>query len=206
MNLSHNTVSQYSALTCFPSTSKNEDNNIGTSVTYSSFADNNATSQCCILLNYFYYWSSSTIEHNICNSNIIRNIGKNTIRNEYGTTTIQNCTIMENKGSPVFSGSITLIKCAVSDDQYKDATNLNTGKVLTNSFINGLTFIQTGSCVNIFDTIGSLIPSNMPTMTTKPSSGNRDVACQFDDYLPIRKRDLFQLLEYIFLLCFLPVC
>ena len=46
VNLSHNEAARYSALTCWPS-STNE-NNIGTSISYSSFSNNTASSQRCI--------------------------------------------------------------------------------------------------------------------------------------------------------------
>ena len=48
VNLSHNTATQYSALVCQPSSIKD---NIGTRISYSSFADNNATSQYCVFGN-----------------------------------------------------------------------------------------------------------------------------------------------------------
>ena len=143
VNLSHNTAVEDSALTCWPSSTKDD---IGTCISYSSFADNNATSQDCI-----YLGSGGVNVHKIHESNVIYNTQPMNTITTTGTLTIQFSTIEENKGSPVFSGSITLINCSVSDDQYKDASSLNTNEVTTNSFINELTFITTGYCGNLFD-------------------------------------------------------
>ena len=172
VNLSHNTVNSYSALYCSPY--KTNIGEIGTSISYSSFADNNATSECCI-----YFGSGGVNVHKIHESNVIYNTQPTKAIGTSGTLTLQSCTIIENKGSPVFSGSISLNKCAVSKDQYKDASNLDTAEVTTKSFINELTFIETGSCVNIFDYIEDLMPSKIQT---KPLYGNIDVIYQYKSF------------------------
>ena len=91
--------------------------------------------------------------------------------NYYGTTTMTECTIMEND-TPTFSrssGSIILKECSVSSDQLTSTTWLDISSIGTKSFINELTFITTGDCVNLFDTIGSLIPSTKSSsLVTKP--------------------------------------
>ena len=104
-----------------------------------------------------YIWSclfpklyKSVNNYEIRNSSIIRNPSQNTISNQEGTLTITLSTIIANS-VPAFSGSMKLITCTVSSDQYNGASNVNTVEVTTNSFINGLTFISTGECVNIFD-------------------------------------------------------
>ena len=78
VNLSHNKVNRYSALTCVPSSTKNNDDKIGTNIRYSSFADNIASLSICIYLNYI-SGSDDAVEHLIRNTNIIRNPSKTTI-------------------------------------------------------------------------------------------------------------------------------
>ena len=67
LNLSHNKADSYSAIGCGSSSTKDK---IGSSISYSSFADNNATSQSCI---WFDRTSSSVGEYIMSNSNLIRN-------------------------------------------------------------------------------------------------------------------------------------
>ena len=124
-----------------------------------------------------YIWSclfpklyKSVNNYEIRNSNIIRNPSQNTISNQEGRLTITLSTIIANS-VPAFSGSMKLITCTVSNDQYNGASNVNTVEVTTNSFINGLTFISTGECVNMFDTIGTLIPSNLPIKRLSTCNG-----------------------------------
>ena len=100
MNVSLNEANQYSAIYSGPHKLNETDpnNKYGTLISYSSFAHNNATSGYCIYLSC--YGSSANIYH-IKNSNIIYNIGANTIQNGAGTTTIYDSCIMKN-GDPTF--------------------------------------------------------------------------------------------------------
>ena len=194
LNVSHNKASRYSSIRCMPDNVNK--NNLGTNIDYSSFADNNATSQYCI---YFEHEDSKTEANSylICNSNIIRNIGDQTIYVEVGKLTIRNTCIMKNDGKQVFyqssSNSITLIDCSVDDNIDSYNTRPNTESIGTISFIHGIKFIKTGSCVNIFDTLGDLTPSNMPTYSSG-SKTNQSVNI-------IQNRKHIDLL-----ICFLPGC
>ena len=183
VNLSHNTATQYSALVCQPSSIKD---NIGTSISYSSFADNNATSQYCIYLNYN---SDSADEYKISNSNIIRNSGDQTIY-VYGTATFSNTCIMENKDlTNVFyigsSSKCTLIDCSIDNTQKTGSGSLDKSSIGSNSFINGLTFISTGDCKNIFDTIDNIpltgvvqrTPERTPDQTPSQTKNNFQNTC-----------------------------
>ena len=177
VNLSHNTASSYSAITCGPSSLKDD---IGTCIRYSSFANNNATSQTCISFS-----NRGANTYKMHESNVISNLQpKNTI-GTIGILTIQHSTILKNKGSPVFAGSIKLVKCSVSDDQYESASNINIYEVSVNSFINILSFISTGDCVKKFD-------------------HNKIITCE--NFIPIRRDSFIRLFKYNFLLSFLPIC
>ena len=194
VNLSHNTAIEQSSLTCAPVSTKNIDNNdIGASISYSLFSNNNATSQDCLYLDRA-KTELQVNEYLIRNSNIIRNKGSNTIRNYQGTLTMTECTVMENEGSPVFCGSITFHKCTVLEDQYNSTTNIHIEEVTTNSFINLLKFPSTGDCIIQFE--------SLHTKSFIDIAGT----CQYDNYIPIITHYLFQHLEFIFLLSSLPVC
>ena len=93
VNFSHNTACERSALYCAPSLTKDNDDDIGTRISYSSFADNNATSQYCIYLSYI--TSSSASTHSMNNSNIIRNSGDRTIYS-HGNTNVYECVYILN--------------------------------------------------------------------------------------------------------------
>ena len=153
VNLSHNKASEQSAVDCGPD--KPNKDNIGTSISYSSFADNNATSQYCIYLTRA-ATSTPVDQYKIINSNIIRNIGDRTICT-FVNTNMNDCCIMNNIEDNIFytsppSGGFTLTNCSVDNiNSYNTKPNIdNIGRKI---FINNLTFIQTGSCVNIFDTV-----------------------------------------------------
>ena len=101
--------------------------------------------------------------YKIHHSNIIDNKGDNTIY-VYGTAEISDSCIMDNKNvKNVFylsssTCSITFIRCTCDNFSVHGKT---IQQEPTESFIHGLTFINSGNCVNIFDTIGSLKPTNM---------------------------------------------
>ena len=165
LNLSRNKASERSPLSCEPN-KINEEANHASDVLFCSFSNNTAKSQHCI---YLYNFSYASCTHEIKNCNIIENKAKNTIWCRGSTDIISSCIL--NNGDPCFYSSsnskITLYFCSVDNMKQSDS-NFVTSHGSTTSFIHGLTFIITGDCVNIFDTIGSLTPSNLPT--TKPSS------------------------------------
>ena len=164
VNISHNTASSYSALDCAPD--KPNENDIGTSISYSSFADNNVTFSMCIDLNYAVSHSEAST-YKISNSNILRNTGYFPIHLFRGELTMINTCIMGNQDfKNVFylvydDCKCTIIECSIDNITTTGSGSLDTILIGTNSFINGLTFIETGSCLNTFDTIGGLAPSNI---------------------------------------------
>ena len=156
VNISHNKVNSYSALSCGPN-KNNEETNHGSDVLYCSFSNNTATSKFCIIFDSVY---NSSCTHEIKNCNIILNEGNNLIYG-IGQTDAISCCIMNNTKRPIFSGLLTLYNCSVSSDQFEGST-VNTDSLGTITFIHGLTFISTGSCYASFDAIGSLIPTQIP--------------------------------------------
>ena len=91
VNLSYNEVKTYdcSALLCQPS---NPSNGYGTSITYSSFANNTAERYYCIGLSNYY---NTNCKHDVKNSNITRNKGYKTIYSR-GDATMTECCIRDN--------------------------------------------------------------------------------------------------------------
>ena len=184
VNLSDNEAIEESALYCAPSV---VNNTYGTSVSYSSFANNNANAYCLSLD----FWKEKANQYLVKNSNIIKN-PKNAITNYQGTTTVINCTIKENK-EPAFLGSygsIILRECSISSDQIISTTWLDTSSIGEKTFINELSFLETESCHVNFDdnSIHSLIPVKKYHLHK-----------MCDDYV-------FIMLKYLFLICFLPSC
>ena len=155
VNFSGNYASSRSALDLWPS---KKESNFGSVISFTCFAHNIAQFQRCITLD-----NAGAPTYKIHHSNIIDNKGDNTIY-MYGTAEISDSCIMDNKiVNNVFylysnDCSMTLIRC--SCDNFSAHGNLIQQEP-TESFIHGLTFIHSGSCVNIFDTVGSLKPTNM---------------------------------------------
>ena len=156
VNLSHNKASSYSALTCRPSSTNG--GTYGTNISYSSFSNNTASSQWCI---YLRYSNSVAKQYEINNSNIIENSGDQTIYVYYGELTMRKTCMMNNKKATYYfylrqSGvKCTLIDCSIDNTDKTGSGSLSrTGS--TDSFINGLTFISTGDCKNIIDTISGV--------------------------------------------------
>ena len=69
VNLSDNNANYYSAIDCRPN--QKDENNIGISISYSSFSNNSAKTYYCI---YLEYYSSSANQYEINMSNIIYKI------------------------------------------------------------------------------------------------------------------------------------
>ena len=175
MFFSHNTAKLNSALKCEPIYSTN---NLGTNIIYSSFADNNATSQSCISINI----NDQAIEFLIRNTNIIRNSGDRTIYTN-GNTNMNECCIMKNIGDDIFyteSGGFTLTDCSVDEniDSYNTNNKPNIDNIATKSFIHVLIFHETGNCINTFDTIEGvpltgLMPQTRPVYFSNEKHINR---------------------------------
>ena len=213
VNLSHNEATRYSALRCYPSSKQGT---YGTSISYSSFADNTASYYCIYL---WYITSSSANKYEIKNSNIIRNSGDRTIYVYNGELTMRKTCMMNNKKATYHfylqqsSAKCTLLDCSIDNTQKTGSGSLDTSSIGSNSFINGLTFISTGDCKNIFDTIDNIpltgvvqrTPERTPDQTPSQTKNNFQNTCA--EYLiAFPAQDVFRMLEYIFMLCFLPTC
>ena len=103
VNLSSNTCNACSAIQCLPNKVIPNEEDLGTVISYSSFAHNIAKSNNCIVLSY----SDAQANHyKINNTNIIYN--KQEIPNgngliyTNGNTKIENTCIMKNSGDPIF--------------------------------------------------------------------------------------------------------
>ena len=101
------------------------------------------------------------------------------------------CCIIDNEKAPIFqsnSGTLILSECTIGEGQFNSTQGTVKGSGVPSSFINKLTFIKTGSCVNIIDTLGDLIPSNM-----LKSSRKRVAKCFYN---------LFLILSLFICICF----
>ena len=140
VNLSHNIVrNSRSGLYC-GATSTNE-----TSISCSSFVNNNASS-ICIYLDFF---ESIANKNEIKNTNIINNKGTGAIYNAGGSLIMISCTITEND-TPVFYGPAKLVNCSVPNTQLSGGS-LDTFSIGSISFSNELSFISSDDCLNLFD-------------------------------------------------------
>jgi hypothetical protein len=129
-------------------------NYVTCSLTYSSFADNNATLHNC-----FYIGSSSEI-YEIKSCNILRNTqvvpDQRGIILTCGSLTIKDSCILENRANRIFyttssSYTITLSNCTV-DTVTQSVTLINT---VTKSFIHALKHMSTQNCHSGYDSVGS---------------------------------------------------
>jgi hypothetical protein len=142
-----------------------DSNSVISSLTYSSFVDNNSTVDNCLYLGY----SVAKFEIKCCN--ILRN--KHVDRASRGTicTTgilmIEDSCILENNANCIIyststSYTITLSNCTI------DSMGSNTKLILTNtaikSFIHALRHMSTQNCYAVYDSVGSLtaVPSPPP--------------------------------------------
>ena len=149
VNLSHNTASQYSALVCGPDKQKD---NIGTNIIYSTIANNTAKASYCLYFNQ----GENVTQHRMRESNVLFNSQSYHAISTSGQLTMLYCTILENQGSQLFSGSIIMENCSISEDQLETASSVYSYGLETRSFVNGLSFIDTDSCVSTYDLINKL--------------------------------------------------
>ena len=110
---------------------------------------------------------------------------------------------MENTTPTVSTHQAAIIlfkECSISSDQLMGTASLDTSSKGSNSFINGLTFISTGNCVNIIDTI-----SGVPLTGIIDQTGNDKSKCYTwypcEELRQNLQIDVVRALEYIFLLC-----
>ena len=166
VNISNNQCKFTSALSCGPTKTIHEENNIGNIVYYCSFSQNNATNNKCIR------FFSSAYDYAIIRTNIIKNEQSEATEGliySVSKTIITDSCIMENIGSPIFhntNGGFTLINCSVDENinSYLSSPP-NTSDKNSKTFINGIKFIELGMCQA---TIDNLIPIIMePGLTLK---------------------------------------
>ena len=153
LNSSYNTGTSYSGFYCAPDTVNND--NIGITISYSSFANNMGTESCIYLGKLTAYEAKEPFR--ISKSNIIRNDCDRTI-NVQELTIFSNLCILENiVRTSVFSiasdSICPLIDCTVDNLATTGSGSLETSSIGERTFINGLTFISEGDCSNKFDIV-----------------------------------------------------
>ena len=163
VNLSHNQADAASALGCAPF-KINEATAHGSDVLYCSFANNTASTSYCIRMTNELN-NSSSITHSINYCNIILNKGANLVAGDPDTdaqTNIYSCCIMKNT-LPVFYGLVSLFNCTIGSNQLEGSNMTGiTDSLNSTTFLHNLTFISTGSCVHIPDTINDLSEKTQP--------------------------------------------
>jgi hypothetical protein len=160
VNISMSKCSRRSGIHHRPS---GESNLVACSLTYSSYADNNATDFNCI------YFSGANVKYEIKSCNIIRNT-QSTLNSEgtiftQGVLMIEDSCILENKADYIFfqltsAYTITLSNCTV--DSISNNQNLITQSTVTKSFILGLNHVSTYYCHSEYDSVGTLTPIIQP--------------------------------------------
>jgi hypothetical protein len=184
VNISMNKNERCSGVYCCPSS---DSSSITCSFSYSTFIDNNATSNTCISIP-----GGANFEIKFCN--IIRNTQ---IRSYEGTISIsgdlmiKDSCILENKADKIFSiGSgdytITLSRCTIDSTINDRRVVIN--NTVTKSFVLALDHISTRNCHAQYDS------TKKPTPTTQPpfSSKKRMYYCTCGGFFYLsRLRDFF---------------
>ena len=133
---------------------------IDNSITFSSFL-NNFESQQCLYSTYYH----SPNKYQIKTSNFIENKAKNIILSKGETLIKQTCILNNGNSSFYLSNSkISLYNCTIDN---LNQNGIGSFEVFerTNSFVLGLVFIETGSCVNDIYNIGDFIQCQLINMT-----------------------------------------
>jgi hypothetical protein len=139
------------------------------SLSYSTFADNEATTSACL----YFYTGDSKNEFKSCN--IIRNkqgsLGSDgTICTRYNLL-IENSCILENTATNTFyqrvsSYTITLSNCTVDKPTCNQILIIQ--KTVTKSFILALNHMSTQNCHSEYDSAGTLTPIGQPSPSLSP--------------------------------------
>ena len=169
-------------------------------ITFSSFAHNYASSQFCVSLN---HWTGTTANtYTIDYTNIVSNEkGRNCI-DSIGTLTMHFCAVLENE-IPVFSGGVYLYNCSVPEDQLKDSS-VNTENKGNEIFILGFSFLETNDCVNSYDIVGSLFPSNIHKHIMNTIGKMYGLRKDYVDSEETSKFSIKLIINCFIILCFLP--
>jgi hypothetical protein len=192
VNISLNKCGYYSAIGCWPTA---DSDYVTSSLTYSSFADNNATTAGCVLLN------RGGTKSEIKSCNILRNTQNShdldgTISSSEKLTISDSC-ILENTANYIFyqysssSYAITLSNCTV--DKTTNNRNLIIQSTVTKSFIHALNHMSNLLCHAEYDSAGTLTP-NIQT----PSPSKKQIFCYtcknflYPPHLRINLRGLYR--------------
>jgi hypothetical protein len=169
VNISMNKCPHGSGIHCYPFI---DSNSATCSLTYSSFADNNAPVSVCI-----YFWRGANYEIKSCN--ILRNtqnsLGSHGVFFTHDNVLIENSCILENKATYIFyqghsSYTITLSNCTI--DSTSSNLNINTQNTITKSFILALNHVSNIICHSEYDSVGTLTP-----IIQSPSSSKKQKHC-----------------------------
>jgi hypothetical protein len=163
VNLSMNKCQCYSGIYCHTFV---DSNSVTSSLSYSTFADNNPFGYCCI------YFNTGGAKYEMKSCNILRNIqgsSSNGLIHTYGITTIEDSCILENTATNIFwaysSYAITLSNCTV--DKTSRTGTLYIQNIVTKSFILGLNHMSTQNCHSEYDSAGYLTAIPYVSQKTK---------------------------------------
>jgi hypothetical protein len=154
VNSSNNKCQYFSGIWCVPTV---DSSSVACSLSYSSFADNNAFGYICIGL------ERSGALYEIKSCNILRNtmgsLGSDGLIRIYGNVMVDDSCILENKATYIFyvtssSYAVILSNC------YADSTSCNQNLFIlttaTKGIIHGLQHISTQNCHSEYDSAGTL--------------------------------------------------
>jgi hypothetical protein len=193
VNLSLNKCGYSSTIGSWPTI---DSNYVTSSLTYSSFADNNAVTAGCIRLNS----GGSKSEIKCCN--ILRNTQNSldldgTIFSSEKLTISDSC-ILENIANRIFhqhssSYTTTLSNCTV--DKATNNRNLIIKSTVTKSFIHTLNHLSSQNCPAEYDSAGYLSP-----IIQNPSPSKKQINCCTcgNFILQLRLTDIFSLISILF--------
>jgi hypothetical protein len=165
INVSMNKCPYSSGIYCYPYI---DSSSVTSSITYSSFADNFATTSIC-----FYLWNTGP-NHEIQSCNILRNtqgsVNSHGMFYTIGNVMIKDSCILENNANCIFcqvnsNYKFTLSNCttdSTSNNGYITITN-----TVTKSFILALNHMSNLICNSEYDSAGTLTPIIQPPSPSK---------------------------------------
>jgi hypothetical protein len=163
VNFSMNKCQYHSGIYFYP---YYDSSSVTCSVSYSSFADNNAPGY------YLNFFSNSGSKYEMKSCNVLRNTQGSSlygIISASGNLNIENSCILENTATNIFyahnSYTITLSNCTV--DKTTNNGYLTIKNTVTENFILGLNHISTQNCFVEYDSAGTLTAIPFVSQTTK---------------------------------------
>ena len=200
VNFSLNEARQFSACSSLPCYTG--DNQLLSTISYSSFSNNSASGSCCVFLSNY----RSTINHKIISCNIINN-NQNLNDQSYGIITAKmpasiegSCFVnnmchflLMNQGSYSF----TVSNCTI-DSGFRTSGALNVNNLPATSFINKILCFETGNCEAFFDYAGSLTPLKKRKKLCITYFGNNPCNGK------LASTDTFRVMQLVFLITFIP--